>query len=331
MTGLPQLFPPGTIALSTCFVAMTGQILDCLVIGGGPAGLTAAIYLARFRRNVLVVDSGESRARLIPTSHNHAGFPEGIAGPELLTRMEAQARKYHASLMRGHIDDLTRGADGIFAADIGVDRLEARTVLLATGMRNVEPPIDDHAGAVSRGLLRYCAICDGYEAKGLRLASLGRGDGGLPEALFLRTYSDRVTLLSLGEPLRLDHAKRGEVEAAGISVSEPAVRTLTVEGDEIVCYLDHGHPPARFDSIYSVLGCEAGSNLARSLGARLDDKGGIIIDAHQHTSVEGVYAAGDIVSALDQISVAMGHAAIAATAIHNRLRETGQAAQIKNG
>ena len=81
---------------------MSGPPLDCLVIGGGPAGLTAAIYLGRFRRRFAVVDAGDSRALLIPKSHNHAGFPEGIGGRELPARMRAQAENYGLALIKGH-------------------------------------------------------------------------------------------------------------------------------------------------------------------------------------------------------------------------------------
>src|SRR5918997_1789358 len=100
--------------------------MDCLVIGGGPAGLTAAIYLARFRRRFLVVDAGASRAAWIPVSHNHAGHPEGIPGPELLARMRAQAERYGARVERGAVEGLERRGEGSFAARLDDGRtLEA--------------------------------------------------------------------------------------------------------------------------------------------------------------------------------------------------------------
>ena len=110
--------------------------MDCLVIGGGPAGLTAAIYLARFRRRFLVVDAGASRASWIPVSHNHAGYPDGIAGTDLLARMRAQAERYGAEIIRGRVERLERPAGGGFTAVMADgSRHEAERVLLATGPR----------------------------------------------------------------------------------------------------------------------------------------------------------------------------------------------------
>ena len=102
------------------YVAMDEPILDCLIIGGGPAGLTAAIYLARFHLDILVIDGGKSRAAWIPCSRNHAGFPEGINGKELLERMRAQAQKYGARIEAEQVTKLERDEDGgIFTATWG--------------------------------------------------------------------------------------------------------------------------------------------------------------------------------------------------------------------
>src|SRR5215210_2199336 len=108
-------------------------MLDCLVVGGGPSGLIAAIYLGRFRRDVRVIDAGGSRASLIPTSHNYPGFPDGISGRELLVRLREQARRYGAQLTAGNVEHLEQGADCAFRARAGTEVVEARTVILATG------------------------------------------------------------------------------------------------------------------------------------------------------------------------------------------------------
>lgn len=299
---------------------MNSDPLDCLVIGGGPAGLTAAIYLARFRRRFQVIDSGASRAAWIPTSHNHAGFPDGIHGTTLLERMKAQAQRYGAPIRSGTVTRLERREDGVFVANVGQDQLTARTVLLATGVIDLEPDLPDLPDAVQRGLIRHCGICDGYEVIGHKVGVIGRGSGGLHEALFLRTYTDDVTLLSFGEDLLLSPEEQLRAQAAGIIVIREPVTSVTVESDRITSMATRQGSSHSFESLYSALGSTARSDLLHALGTILDENGCVATDEHQRSSTDGLFAAGDVVRSLDQISVAMGEAAIAATAIHNRLR-----------
>jgi thioredoxin reductase (NADPH) len=153
------------------------KAFDCVVIGAGPAGLTAAIYLARFRRRLLVVDAAESRAEWIPRSHNHTGFPDGVSGVELLRRMRLQAERYGARIQRGSIEALIREGDGFMARGSGLE-ISAGTILIATGVVDTPPAIPDARNAVRRGLLRFCPICDGYEVIDKRLAVIGHGASG---------------------------------------------------------------------------------------------------------------------------------------------------------
>lgn len=293
--------------------------LDCVVIGAGPAGLSAAIYLARFRRRFCVIDGGASRAALIPISHNHAGFPEGIAGPVLLERMAAQARKYGADIVPGTVTSLQRNADGTFVMQVDEKPIRARTVLMATGVVDIEPELPNLPQAIRRGLIRHCAICDGYEVIGHRVGVIGRGDSGLREALFLRTYTADITLLSLGQPMGLSDQELRKAQAAGIVLIEAPVASVDVQGDRIGSLTLHGGLCKPFDTLYSIMGDSARSDLAEHVGAKLDDKRCIVTNEHQASSIHGLYAAGDVVRSLDQICVAMGEAAIAATSIHNLL------------
>ena len=135
---------------------MADKLLDCLVIGGGPAGLTAAIYLARFHLDALVVDGGKGRAATIPCTHNHAGYPDGISGAELIGLMKEQAQRYDAKIIDGTVSRLEQCGDGLFEAEWGSGPVKARTVLLATGVSNRRPPMDEalHDDALQRGLIR---------------------------------------------------------------------------------------------------------------------------------------------------------------------------------
>ncbi|RTM14598.1 MAG: NAD(P)/FAD-dependent oxidoreductase [Bradyrhizobiaceae bacterium] len=296
------------------------SLLDCLVVGGGPAGFTAAIYLARFRRDFRLVDNGDSRAALIPTSHNLAGFPDGIGGPALIERMKTHALKYGIAPISSTVSSLQRHAEGFFVADLGTERLATRTILLATGVVDKEPDLPDLAGAIRRRLVRHCGICDGFEAIGHKIGVLGHGPGGLHEALFLKTYASDITLLSLGAPLLLTEDEQEEARAAGIKSVEEPIGSVAVEDGHIRALTLRSGARHTFDTLYSALGSDPRSDLAREAGAKLDRSGCVITDEHQGTSVDGLFAAGDVVRGLDQIGVAIGQAAIAATAIHNRLR-----------
>jgi len=165
------------------------EVVDCVVIGGGPAGLTAAVYLGRFLRRCTVFDAGEGRALSIPLSHNLPASPGGISGTDLLARMTLQARQYGAELRQGKATRLAVAADG-FAVHAGTQVIHTRTVLLATGVFNHRPimPKVEHERAVALGLIRYCPVCDGFEVGGMNIAVLGCDGHGAAEAEFLRPY-----------------------------------------------------------------------------------------------------------------------------------------------
>ena len=303
--------------------------LDCLIIGGGPAGLTAALYLGRFRRTCLVVDAGKSRASRIPLSHNMAGFPDGITGEAYLARLRAQAEQYGARIERGEIISIARRPEadgGGFDAQIDAQNdaaartLVARTVLLATGMADEEPEIPYLRQALRRGILRYCPICDGYEVIGKKVGVVGEGRKGAEEALFVRNFSDDVTLMTQADPLDLEAGVREQLRRAGIAVVRDPAEEIVLDGNEIRAVVAGTGETWSFDAIYAALGSSPRSALAVSLGAEAGEGGAVRVDDHQQTSVEGLYAAGDVVEGLAQVSVATGHAAIAATAIHNALR-----------
>jgi thioredoxin reductase (NADPH) len=291
---------------------------DCLIIGGGPAGLTAAIYLARFHLDVLVFDSGDGRAELIPLTRNHAGFPEGISGPDLLARMREQAMLYRANLRYGRVESLVAGPTG-FVARSGDVTVAARSVLLANGVVNRRPPMisdADHAAALAAGQLRYCPICDGYEVTDRRLAVLGTGERGCNEALFLRGYTSDITLVAPEEGHDLSVAQSALLDEAGIVIAG-VCRGISLGADAI--FLEVDGQSLGFDSLYPALGSDIRSELAKTVGAETSDQGCLMVDAHQRTDVPGLYAAGDVVLGLDQISHAMGEGGVAATTIRNDL------------
>ncbi|WP_342250572.1 NAD(P)/FAD-dependent oxidoreductase [Sphingomonas sp. OTU376] len=292
---------------------------DCIIIGGGPAGLTAAIYLARFHLGIRLFDCGSSRAAQIPCTRNHAGYPEGISGKELLARMLAQAEKYGAVRELAEVEGL-RLIEGGFGVRVGEREHAARTVLLATGVVNNRPdmPNELHDTALARGLLRYCPICDGYEVTDKRVGVIGTGSHGMAEALFLRGYSADVTLIA-PEAHALSDEEVTLLDEAGIARIEGPCGGYAIEGEQIA--LDTAEGRKDFDTLYPALGSVIRSGLAIQVGARADENGCLEVDDHQRTSVPGLFAAGDVARGLDQISHAMGEAGVAATTIRNLLAE----------
>jgi len=304
---------------------MDEKPLDCLVIGGGPAGLTAAIYLSRYHLDIMVVDGGKSRAAWIPCTRNHAGFPEGISGKELLDRMKEQARRYGTRIEDGQVTRIERDEEsGLFTAEWGSGPVTARTVLLATGVTNRRPPMDEeaHDDALAQGLIRYCPICDGYEVTDKRVAIIGSEERGRAETLFLRSYTADLTLIAPDGPLELKGVDRRSLTEAGVKLVDGPIEAIEPADDQITVAV--GGQRLNFDSIYPALGSDTHTQLAEMLGAAQAGDACIRVDSHQRTSVPGLYAAGDVVLGLDQISHAMGEGGVASTTIRNDLAKVRQ-------
>ncbi len=298
---------------------MTSARLDAVIVGGGPAGLTAALYMARFRREVLVIDGGDSRAAWIPTTHNHPGFPDGVSGLALLDLQREHALRYGAKIRSGVVEALSI-IDGGFTLLIGGETLQTATVLLACGVEDHAPALPGVDEAVRRTLLRICPICDGFEVTGQRVGVIGDDVLGAREALFLRTYTDALTLIHVGPPDALPADQRDQLARAGVAIIEAPIDSVELQPERPRALCFSGTGRMEFDALYSALGVTPRTGLALAAEARHDDEGRLVVDDHQQTSIPGLYAAGDMVRGLNQITTAQGEAAIAATAMHNRLR-----------
>jgi thioredoxin reductase (NADPH) len=242
-----------------------------------------------------------------------------VKGPVLLERMRDQARLYGVSLREQRVEAMSRAAGEVFCLQVDGSSVLAKTVLLATGVLENEPALPRVDEAVRRGVIRICPICDGYESIGRSIAVLGNSEHAAAEALFLRTYTEQLTLILVGQDNRISDPRRKALAEAGAAVIEAGIDSVQLHEDGRGAVCTAGGEARRFDAIYSAFGTTPQSQLAEAVGARLDEDRRLYADDHQQTSVEGLYAAGDLVRGLNQISVATGEAAIAATAIHNRL------------
>lgn len=293
---------------------------DVLIIGGGPGGLQAAIYLRRFQRDVIIVDRGHSRLSLIPVTHNYGGFPDGIPGDQLQQRLRDQLARYDTQVTAGEVGDLAIDDDGGFLADFNDTRVRARVVILATGVADGGLPIDNWREAVRHGAVRLCPVCDGHDVMDKKIAVITSPANPVGHAVFMRTFSADVTLFERDDTVPLDAEQRVRLQQAGVRYVQAPVKGVgmtaamtpmlhTADG------IDH-----HADVLYPMLGESARSELASALGARSEpDCGELLVDEYQRTSVPGLYAVGDVVKGLNQISVAMGQGAVAATNIHAAL------------
>ena len=243
---------------------MKDGLFDCAVIGGGPAGLTAAIYLARYRRRVAVFDGGQSRAAMIPRTRNYPGFAHGITGPDLLVALREQAKSYGITLIAAEACEMTCD-NKRFQLKGQNDRLEASFVIMATGLRDARPEIDGLQEGAGGSVIRYCPICDGFEATDRDICVYGSAEDAWGKALFMRSFSKSVTLLL---PKGYCSEKiRSEMELAGVRVPSYPASSLRQEGEKLVVQLGDGSE-LHFDFMYPFLGCEVRSQLATRLGAR---------------------------------------------------------------
>ena len=288
--------------------------LDCIIVGGGPAGLTAATYLRRLHRRVAVFDDRRSRARWIPESHNCPGFPLGVSGTELLQRLRDQAANYGATFHPTRVTSLHQ-VNGGWEAESDDGRFAAPVVLLATGVVDRLPELTsgDAEEALRSGLLRSCALCDGFEATDRRLAVVGPLTKAIANARYMRTFSGDVSVV----PIPDQGDSNFQTETEGLLVL-PTLRSLACR-DEGWDLIDANGDTHRFDFVYAAMGAPARGELARQAGVEFNDEGAVLTNEHMETSRAGLYAIGDVVTDLNQIAVAFGHAAIAASAIHRAL------------
>lgn len=302
---------------------LTSHVFDTLVIGGGPGGLTAAIYLRRFTRNIVLVDKGNSRLCLIPVSHNYPGFPEGVPGSQLLVNLTEQLKRYGGEVRHGEITAL-RLEDGHFVGDYLDDagdthQIRALTVLLATGVADAGLPIENWREAVAAGAVRLCPVCDGFDVMDRRIAVVTSETNPVGHALFMRSFSADVTLFDRGKESMLTEDERRQIEVAGVRYIESPLLGVSMSPDMKPVLNTADGESREFDVFYPMLGESARSKLAAELGAQTGDCDKLVVDDHQRTTVPGLYAIGDVVMGLNQIAVAAGQAAIAATTIHNAL------------
>lgn len=295
------------------------RIRDVIIVGAGPAGLSAAIYLARALRDVTVFHHGRAMLTWEPHLQNYLGFPNGIDGAELLARGTVQAERYGAELVDATIRDLARADGHLSVLDAG-KRWRARRVLLANGIHHRPPDIPGVEACLGRSLF-FCKDCDGWRVRGKRIAVLGRNDDAVEYALGMLAYSPRVLIATNGEAPIWDDEHAAWLREFEIPLLEGRITAVEHVEAELQALVFEGDRRVAVDVAFTTLGDEFHNHLALSVGCAIDPMGQVVVDAQGRTSVPGVFAAGCLTPATCQVVVAAGQGAGAAQAINRELFE----------
>jgi thioredoxin reductase (NADPH) len=289
---------------------------EVIIVGGGIAGLSAAIYLARAHRDTLVIDNGQSMARWEPDVQNYLGFPEGIHGLELLRRAKRQAARYGVNFAKDEIVS-ARGVEPRFTLR-GEKSYSCRRLLLATGIVHIPPDIPGVKPCLGHSMF-FCKDCDGYRVRKKSVSVYGWTNEAVQYALAMRAYSNRVFIVSDGRKPRWNRQHKTWVREYGI----PVYTTEIINTIRRNCHLRaielKGGRRIATQALFTTRGDIYFNKLARGLGAKLDRQGQIKVDNEMRTSIRGLYAAGCVTPANCQMIIAAGEGAMAAQAINKSL------------
>jgi thioredoxin reductase (NADPH) len=290
---------------------------DVAVVGGGPAGLTAALYATRLGHDTMIVDRGVGRAAMMADTHNVIGITEDVSGTELLKTAREQVQAYGATYHRDFVTGIERKDDGFVLESQGAV-CEAKRVVLATGFSDERP--DPPLPPTGRGL-HYCLHCDAYMFVDESVYVMGHGDSAAYVAMIMLNFTDEVDLLLRGDdPTWSDETDR-MLRAHPIDVIDEEITGMNKGPDGWLESFEFEDGTVReYRGGFPMYGSNYNNELAADLGCDLNDDGTVVADDHGRTSVDGVYAVGDLVQGHNQIPVAMGQGAKAGIAIHMDLR-----------
>ena len=292
---------------------------EVIIIGGGLAGLSAAIYLGRAERDTLVIDSGHSMAKWEPEVRNYLGFPDGVAGEDLLKYGRRQAKWHQAAFANDEIKSVARRKEGFFLRG---RRTTYRTnrLLIATGIFHLPPKIPGVKECLGHSMF-FCKDCDGYRVRGKRIAICGANNDAVEYALGLLHYSPCVVVATNGERPRWSRKHARLLKEYEIPVQREKITGVNHRGCQVQGLRLKGAMEVKIDYIFTTRGDLFHNQLARSLGAKIDRDGQIEVDQCMRTNVPRLYSAGCVTPANCQMIIAAGQGAAAAQAINRDLFE----------
>jgi thioredoxin reductase len=295
---------------------------DCIIIGGGPAGLTCAIFLARYRRRVLIVDSGKPRNYASRAIHGFLG-QHNITPGELLARGSAEAEAAGAEICHCVAERVEASGD-IFEVTTTTGMMRTRRVVLAYGVRDILPDIPDIASYYG-GSVFHCPDCDGYEVRDKRVGVIGWGKKVVGLALELLQWTEDLTVFTDGHAREWTDEHHSKLLSLGIGVIDEKIISLVGEDGMVRAAVLSTGERVSIDALFFTIGVTRSCVLAENLGCQVDDeRPNIIVDEHRQTSVEGIYAIGDLVPGSQLAITSAADGAIAAIAINKSLLPPSQ-------
>ncbi|MFW5917576.1 MAG: NAD(P)/FAD-dependent oxidoreductase [Halorubrum sp.] len=293
---------------------------DIAVVGGGPAGLTTALYGARLGHETVLIDRGGGRAAMMADTHNVIGVTEETSGNEFLATGREQVQSYGGAFERGFVTDVERTDDGRFRLSLGDDDLFADRVVLATGFSDERP--DPPLPRTGKGL-HYCLHCDAYMFVDEPVYVMGHGEAAAHVAMIMLNVTDDVDVLTRGAEPTWSGETAAQLEAHPIEIVNEDVTGVENDPDsgwlEALEFADGTRREYRGG--FPMYGSDYNTALAEGLGCDLTESGEVDVDDHGRTSVDGVFAVGDVTPGHNQVPVAMGQGAKAGLAIHKEIRE----------
>ena len=291
---------------------------DIAVVGGGPAGLTGALWLARYLHSVVLIDSGDPRNWETRGVNGFLG-ESGIKPSHLRGYGRAECEKYGVELVDDSVEQATNRNGDLFTLELRSGRcISARRVLLAIGIKDVWPDIEGLDRCYGE-TVHVCPDCDGYESRGKKVVIVGKGRKAVGMALALTTWTDQVVVLTNGEPADMTEEQCSQLGKLNIPVIEATIQRLVSKGREINAVELEGGMPLDCERLFFAIGQYPADDLGAQLKCERDEFGLIVVDEHYHTSVKNVFAAGDIIPGPQLAIAAAADGAIAALAIHHSL------------
>jgi thioredoxin reductase (NADPH) len=293
----------------------TADWFDVIVIGAGPAGLSAALYLARFNRQVAMFDTGQGRSTWHQTINNYLGFPGGIAARKLRELGCKQLEDYpHVKSLDHKIESLQHEADGSFTAQGQAGKWHARSVILCSGVLDHYPHFDGWDEYVGRSMF-WCITCDGYGCRHQRVVVIGNTNNAASEALQLQRFDASLTVLTNSETSEVSEKFVKRLAEAHIPMIHDKIDEVKGHNGRFEAIITRDGSRIELDQLFSQQGATPQTKLAEDVGVKLSDNGYIKIDSEQKTNIPGFYAAGDVTRLhAHQVSTAVHEGGTAASA-----------------